>query len=33
MRKRFIKDCKRILSATVCAVTAAVFAMAGAGIG
>ena len=31
MRKRFIKDCKRILSATVCAVTAAVFAMAGAG--
>lgn len=31
MRRRFIKDCKRILSATVCAVTAAVFAMAGAG--
>ena len=31
MRKRFIKDCKRILSATVCAVTAAVFAMAGTG--
>lgn len=31
MRRKFIKDCKRILSATVCAAMAAVFAMAGTG--